>query len=380
MPGFRGVAVLVVAAVSVVGAACGTGEGPDAAPATTRPAETTTVDPTPASTASTVAPAAGEQVDLRLITVNLLHGLELPGSCAPGLDQCDAPTRLAMLWSQIEGAGCPDVVALQEVSPRQQELVPATIADLCGGRYTLVREDLGPPDQEMILTSLPVLEEGFVDLSGPPWTAHWARLGTPVGPVDVFATHYASNSFNPPCGPDPAAIDGCADVCPVGLLMGDCNAVETLAFLDERFGDDGARIQLVVGDLNKPLGDPRIATLTDAGFVDVWLLAGNPECDPATGVGCTCCVGGDGRYDGLEVRDHVLSSRIDFVLVRVADCELVADSPTDADGDGTATGLFATGPVDEPVAGPNWSPVDGEGLWWSSDHQGVQADLTFTCA
>ena len=51
---------------------------------------------------------------------------------------------------------------------------------------------------------------------------------------------------------------------------------------------------------NAPIDDSRITTLTDAGFADAYLTAGLPECDPMTGIGCTCCVDGLAPLDGLD--------------------------------------------------------------------------------
>jgi hypothetical protein len=71
---------------------------------------------------------------------------------------------------------------------------------LCGGRYQLVVDDRGLPDQEMILTDLQILDEAYVELAGAPiWSAHWVRLKTGLGTVDIVATHFASSSFNLEC-------------------------------------------------------------------------------------------------------------------------------------------------------------------------------------
>ena len=334
---------------------------------TSAPAPSTTAGPTSAPASSIAAApeptvlAATEVADVRVATINLLHGLELPDSCAPGTDQCAAPSRLAMLWERIETeTGCPDVVALQEISARQWELVPATLDQLCDGKYTLLGEDLGGPDQEIILTDLPVIDDTYVPLSGPPWSAHWAQLDSDIGVIDVFATHYASSAFNPDCD----GTDLCAPECEVGVELGTCNAVETLTFLDARA--DPAGVQLVIGDLNKEIDDPRMQTLTDAGFVDMFALAGLPECDLSTGEWCTSGIGGDSDLDGLDDPTETFGSRIDFILVRSTACEAVVDGADDADGDGTPSGLWANTPSPEPV----------DGVVWPSDHAGVVVDLS----
>jgi len=298
--------------------------------------------------------------DLRLVTLNLLHGLPYV-ACEPDSNSCQAEDRLDGLFGLIEDeAGCPDVIGLQEIGPEQKRMIPEKLADLCEGVYQMLFEDEGSVDETMLLSALPVVEHRSVEISGPPWTAHWARLESDLGPVDFLTTHFASDSYNPDCTPEV-----CSPVCPTGVEMGTCNAIEVVEFLDESADPEG--ITIVTGDLNQPLDDPRIRTITDAGYQDMWLEAGNPECDPATGVGCTCCIEGDDGLEGLATPEKTFSSRIDFVLVRTSDaCELAVDSPADGDGDGTATAVFAGEPLDPPI----------NGVYWASDHAGVQADLT----
>ncbi len=57
------------------------------------------------------------------------------------------------------------------------------------------------------------------------------------------------------------------------------------------------------------------------------------------------------------------------MLARPPDgCQLVVDVD-DADGDGTHTGLWANEPLPEPIGG----------LYWPSDHAGIQADVGVDC-
>ncbi|MBV6507027.1 MAG: hypothetical protein JJLCMIEE_00064 [Acidimicrobiales bacterium] len=344
-------ALLVALALAVLAAACtDSGDGAEES----APDE----DGSPAVPESTASP--GSTADLRLVTLNLLHGLPYV-ACAPDSDSCQAADRLDGLFALIEDeASCPDVIGLQEIGPEQKEMIPDQLADLCEGVYAMLFEDEGSVDETMVLTSLPVVEHRSVDLSGPPWTAHWARLESDLGPVDFLTTHFASDSYNPDCTPEV-----CSPACPTGVEMGTCNAIEVVHFLDENADPDG--VTIVTGDLNQSLDHPRIRTITDAGYRDVWLEAGNPECDPATGVGCTCCIEGNDGLEGLATPEKTFSSRIDFVLVRAPDaCELAVDSPDDGDGDGTATAVFAGDPLDPPI----------NGVYWASDHAGVQADLS----
>ena len=320
---------------------------------TTTTTTTTTVAPTTTTTTTTEPPTTAFEV----ATINLLHGLEVASDCAAETDQCRAPARMALLWGLLEdGLDCPDVVAFQEVSPRQQELVPAMLGDLCDGGYELLVDNRDLPDQEMILTTLPVLDDAYVELAGTPiWSAHRARLATDLGPVDVFATHYASSSFNLECE---LGMFGCTTTCAEADDFGDCHPRQTLATLGPLVDD--AVLQVVVGDLNARIDDSRITTLTDAGFTDAYLAAGLPECDPVTGVGCTCCVDGPAPLDGLDDPDQAMDERIDFVLFRPGSgCSVAVDDARH----------WADGPLSEPV----------EDLWWAADHAGVATTLTIAC-
>jgi hypothetical protein len=335
-----------------------------AATTTTTVAPSTTGTPDP-PTSTTPARVVAE---IRMVTLNVLHGLALPDSCGPDTDNCQVTDRLDLLWSEIEDqAGCPDVVALQEIGPRQIELIPKRLGELCDGEHELVFNMENGFDQEMILTTLPIVDEGLIDISGPVWTSQWARLETSVGPVDIYTTHFASSAFNPDCVAG-EGIESCPPICPVGIEMGSCHSLETLAWLDP-IADDAAA-QFIVGDLNKVIDDPRIQILTDAGFEDVWLEAGNSECVRETGEWCTSGLDGDSELDGLDDPAATFNNRIDFVLYRAAKhCAVSLDDFEDRDGDGTSTGLFAVGPIDPPR----------NDLVWFSDHQGVQADVALSC-
>ena len=315
----------------------------------------------------------GDPTNVEIATINVLHGLAPPISgCAEYTDQCNIAARVQILWSYLEtDVGCPEIIALQEIALRWFEVVPLRLPDLCDGNHVLLTEDLGLLDQEMILTTLPVLAEGRVELAGAPvWSAHWAQLEAADGlVVDVFSTHYASDSFNPPCSPDVAATT-CHRDCATNSSLGDCHPFETLAFFEEQAAPGSLR--LVIGDLNDPPDGTRIRTLLDAGFTDTYLAAGNPECPEEGGLGCTSGIGNgaDTDYDGLDVAETVLRSRIDHVLARPpAGCELLVDG-SDTDGDGTFTGHWANTPLDRPF----------EGLYWGADHVGIQADVGIDCA
>jgi hypothetical protein len=366
--------VIVALAVAVAGDLGACSSNPDGSATTT----TTTTDPAADPTTTTAAaPATTERpapaTNVEIATINVLHGLTPPISgCEEYTDQCNIEARVEILWRYLEDdVGCPEIIALQEIAVRWFEVVPERLPDLCDGTHLLLTENLDLFDQEMILTTLPVIDDQRVDLAGTGvWSAHWAQLDAGDGLlVDVFATHYASSAFNPPCSADAPATT-CHPDCPAGSTLGDCHPRETLAFLAER-GAPGA-LQLIVGDLNNGPEEPRLTTLTGAGFVDTYLAAGNPECPDGGGAGCTSGIGRDADtdYDGLDVADTVLRGRIDFVLARPpSGCTLVVDID-DADGDGTRTGHWADTPLDAPF----------EGLYWAADHAGIQADVGVDCA
>lgn len=302
----------------------------------------------------------GAPPDVRVVTFNLLHGLPLGGDCPQETDGCQAATRLDLTWERLEEAGCPEVVGLQEVGPTQQERIPQALADVCDGAYQVVSVDPELPVEQWILSSLPVVDAASEPISGISRSIQWVRLDSAIGPVDVFNTHLVADVDDLPC-----TAELCGDRCEPGTEAGRCNPIEVLDVV-ERYGDPEVPA-ILLGDLNATIDDPRIWTLLDAGFVDAWSLAGLDECDPASGAGCTSGLEGDGPYGGLDRPENTRDVRIDFVLVRsTPGCELRADPPDDADGDGSATGPFAAEPV---------VPARS-GVHWPSDHVGVLAELS----
>jgi hypothetical protein len=98
-------------------------------------------------------------------------------------------------------------------------------------------------------------------------------------------------------------------------------------------------------------------------------VAGNPECNPATGIGCT-----SGRNDfSLIDLENPLSQeteRIDHALLVPpgpgSSCVARIEAAGDPDGDMTATRIFTDLP-DLPC-GPGK-------VCWPSDHEGTELDL-----
>ena len=257
-----------------------------------------------------------------------------------------------------------DIVGLQEIGPAQIELIPAALPDACDGAYELVSERPNLPVEQWVLSSLPVLDAQTETISGVTRTVPWVRLDSPLGPIDFYTTHFVAGIDNLPCTADlcPGITAG---LCDPEMDTGECNPLETVDFIDRTA--DPNTLTILTGDLNAEIDEPRITTITDEGFVDVWTLAGNEACDPETAENCTSGQSGEGPFDGLDIADSTRDERIDFVLVRAPDdCELSVEGPDDTDGDGTSTGMFAGEPFDPPV----------EGIFWPSDHTGVQADLS----
>lgn len=349
----RKIVTVVVLVVVVLAAGCSDAD-PDTSADEDRSGGTSTTETPPRTGAAATSP------DVHVVTFNLLHGLPLGGDCPEETAGCQDATRLDMTWDLLEEAGCPEVVGLQEVGPVQQERIPATLADVCGGAYEVVSVDPQLPVEQWILSSLPVVDAASEPISGISRSIQWVRLESDLGPIDVFNTHFVADIDDLPC-----TEDLCGDRCEPGIDAGACNPVEALAVVDRYGAPDVPAILL--GDLNATVDEPRIRTLIEAGFVDAWTLAGNDECEPGTGEGCTAGLDGDGPYGGLDRPANARGARIDFVLVRPGDrCELSVDSADDDDDDGAPTGPFAGEPFDPPRSG----------VHWPSDHIGVQVDLS----
>ncbi|MGH7338698.1 MAG: hypothetical protein ACREI7_14040, partial [Myxococcota bacterium] len=156
-----------------------------------------------------------------------------------------------------------------------------------------------------------------------------------------------------------------------------CQAVQLARLVESTH--DVPQPAIVTGDFNSPpnprpdetVPDTVLVELTSRGWIDSYLAAGNPECDPASGTdtGCT-----SGRIDdSLVDLENPLSQeteRIDYTMVvppRAGSSCLARIEPAgDVDGDGTATRIFTDLP-DLPC-GPGK-------VCWPSDHEGTELDL-----
>jgi endonuclease/exonuclease/phosphatase family metal-dependent hydrolase len=280
---------------------------------------------------------------VRVVSQNLLHGID----CPTAFDRCDLPDRVALFVRQLEAGGCPDVVGLQEVNERTVTLLKTDAARVCRGRYATVWDDDPGLDREAVLTTLPVLGSRRTHLPGPVRTALWVQVAAEVGVVDFVTSHLASGSDDRPC--DRAT---CPPPCQPDDRLNACQARRLMAFAEEAARDDA--ILIVGGDLNATARQPAVATILAAGFTDTHLAAGNPECNPATGVQCTSGRADDSLAD-LTNPSSRQSQRIDYLFVGGSRrCSVVQP-----------TGLFNAEPA---TPGP-------DGLVFPSDHTGVEATL-----
>jgi endonuclease/exonuclease/phosphatase family metal-dependent hydrolase len=311
-----------------------------------------------------------QSTGITAVQLNTLHGTS--GQACRDSENCRLADRIDLLFKSIADSGCPDIVTLQETWSGSVPLIMQHLDTACPFSYTAV---LGPRllgrDDEMILTRYPVLATEQRPLFPGFRHALWARIDHPLGPVDVFTTHLASSSDGAEARCDVAS-GPCPDEC---LAAGaqtrrDCQAVQMAFFVEEKVAD-GDGPALVTGDFNEVPDSFVYRTFADRGWVDTYLTAGNPECTPATGVGCT-----SGRQDeslvDLESPASNEVERIDFIFVVLPlpsfGCQVSYDPASDRDHDGTATRLFPQRPAH--ACGPAPAPI-----CWPSDHMGVELDL-----
>lgn len=281
-----------------------------------------------------------EAATVTVVSQNLLHGT----ACAEDSDRCDLPARVALMVQQLADAGCPALVSLQEANQQTVDELEGALGDGCTADYEVVWDDDPSLDREVVLSTEPVLGSQRIQLAGPLRTALWVRVAGDVGTVDYVSTHLASSSDDRPC--DEAT---CPPPCEVDDSVNACQGRQVARFALDVAAPDS--VLVLGGDLNAQPDEPTIAHITEAGFVDTHLAAGNAECDPATGEQCT-----SGRIDDAltDLTDPASrqTERIDYLFVAGSrDCTPVAP-----------TGLF------------NGEPAEGD-LAFPSDHTGVEATL-----
>lgn len=293
---------------------------------------------------------------LTVVQLNTLHGLV--GAGCVQADNCRLADRLDLLFRWIARSGCPDVVALQEVSRVSAPLIMDRLAGGCRFTYQAM---LGPQpvgiDDQMILSRYPILAMGRQALFPGFRYVSWARIDHPRGPLDVFVTHLAStsDSAESPCLP-PLCPTECADT---AQTVRDCQAVEMASFIEHTHDVDTPAV--IAGDFNSHPGSFVYDTFTSRGWSDTYLAAGNPDCDPASGAGCT-----SGREDeslvDLESSTNNETERIDFIFL------IPPRDDSTCRIDRSKTRLFADRP--NPFA-----PTCGlapAAICWPSDHEGNQ--------
>jgi endonuclease/exonuclease/phosphatase family metal-dependent hydrolase len=299
--------------------------------------------------------------------LNILHGL-----FCPGRGFCRLSERIDLLFQWIVRAGCPDVVTTQEVSRQAAPLLATHLATACPFPYQHVYMQTGiGTDDEMLMSRYPIVSSEIRVLYRQFRTVRFARIDHPMGPVDVFSTHLSSSSDG---AQNPCAAPDCPAECVEAgaATVRQCQGVQVARYVAERH--DVATPAVITGDFNESPGTFVYDQFVGRGWPDVYLAAGNPECDTATGVGCT-----SGRQDEnlsqLESPASNENERIDFIfLVPPAAgslCTASIDSGADADGDGTATRIFADDP--NPFAS-TCGPAPAA-ICWPSDHEGMQLDL-----
>ena len=310
-----------------------------------------------AAAGAPTAPRVAAQRDLRIVTMNVLHGITCPN--AP--DDCRGDDRVALLGRQLRAAKCPPVIALEEISPRMYDRVRAAPwVKTC--RYEVVWHDMPNIDRELVLTSLPVRRQKLTILAGNFRSAYRVDLRSKLGPLVLVVSHQDGDPE--PGEPKPCNPAECPPECPAAITISDCQTMQAKAIASE--GGNPKTIRVLAGDFNVTAASARYESIRADGWIDSHLAAGNPECDPATGADCTSGRE-DMNTDDLEKPASRESERIDFLFVKAPKgCKVRFDPARDRDRDGLGTGLFADKPA-----------TNGPGrLAYLSDHTGVGADLS----
>ena len=299
--------------------------------------EETPLDPEPGAEDAVPPP---QLASVRFVSQNILHG----AGCAAESDSCQIVERVSLFMDQLARAGCPELVSIQEANERIVSLVSSeTVA--CG--YEVVWDGDPGLDREAVLATLEVIGSQRRVLADRFRSAYLVRVASPIGVIDFLTTHLASGGDDRACSPGL-----CPPPCDATGSLRACQARQVLEFAQE-VALAGA-VTVVGGDLNDSAGSPTLAVFQEAGYFDSHLAAGYPECDPASGTGCTAGRGDTSLADMADPSSRQ-RSRIDYLLYSAPgrDCSV-----------GEGTGLFNA----EPAAGD---------LAFPSDHTAVA--LTLVC-
>ncbi len=352
-----------------------------------------------------------------LANLNILHGFDCDPPTPGDGDQCRVRERIALLREHLLARDCPDLVTLQEVvnreyllrSPTEQvgpleSIVALLEAELpvlaagCGFSYQLVYQPFlevltSETDEELILSRYPVLHTGTQVLHNALYdipngfqlfarhVLH-VRIDHPAGEVDVYTTHLSSgsdaganncNSFRELVpGTDIGPRVPCPAECDSDDTVRACQAQQMALYVEQSRG--AQNLALIAGDFNAEPGSSEYLAMTGRGWLDSHLAAGQPECESATGLGCTS--GRDSRLHDLESPSLNVDRRIDYIFIALPEgagnCVI---SPADNErGMYTLSdaGLFAAEPNPfSDACGSIPGPV-----CWVSDHSGNHARLT----
>jgi endonuclease/exonuclease/phosphatase family metal-dependent hydrolase len=335
--------------------------------------------------------------EVEIANLNLLHGFDCDPVSPDEGNQCRLAERVELLFKHLVAIGCPDIVTLQEIVDREfvlrggagatvgpldsaRVLIEAQLelqAQACDFQYELLYLPVSSTffegtDEELILSRYPILkaESRLLHSALYPFFARhvlFARIDHPVGPVDVFTTHlsseadFATNACNSMVdfGGGLVISVPCPLECDSLQTVRECQAQQLALFVEGRH--DVRTPAYVSGDMNADPGSNEYETFVGSGWVDTHLAAGNLECDPATGLGCT--TGRDEIGGELEAPELNVDRRIDYVFMVPGDpalhCRLVRATKR-------RSGLFAAEPnpfVDD--CGPTPLPI-----CWTSDHSG----------
>lgn len=224
------------------------------------------------------APAGCPDTDLTVADLNILHGLFCFESA-----NCRLADRIELLFQWIVASGCPDLVTLQEVWDPALPLIRARLEGTCPFTYQSVYVPASRVDDAMILTRYPAVAFESHRLIRNFRRVLFARIDHPIGPVDVFVTHLASSSD----GAQQACGANCPPECVAAgaATVRQCQGVQMANFVAARH--DVPTPAIATGDFNESPGTFVYDQFVGRGWIDTYLAAGNPECDPGSGSGCT---------------------------------------------------------------------------------------------
>ena len=346
--------------------------------------------------------------EVEIANLNLLHGFDCDPPFPGQGDQCRLSDRVNLLFDHLADIGCPDIVTLQEIVDRDfvarspveivgpldsaKELIEeklAPLAEVCGFQYELLYEpapdtQFEGTDEELILSRYPIVDAELRLLHSALFQpdipllqffarhALFARIDHPVGWIDVFTTHLSSGSdfANNDCNSQVDLGGGvvifvpCPEECYPSQTVRECQAQQLALFVETRH--DVPAPAYVSGDMNAEPSSNEYEEFVGRGWIDTHLAAGNQECEPTTGLGCTSGrdeIGGDLEAPALNV-----DRRIDFVFLvpgnHALHCKLVQATKR-------RSRLFAAepNPFDD-TCGPAPLPI-----CWTSDHNGNFANV-----